>query len=122
MYRKVRKKTPPSPTRSAVASVPSAASVAEKAPEPAVPKKRAAPKKAAPKKTSSKKKVAAKKTSSKKAAAAKTPKLKAIKWDEGMTQKALYRLAKDAGLKVLSKDWKEEIVRAIKKHNKKAAK
>lgn len=104
MYNKVRPKVPPKPRVVAPVAAPKAEEAAK--PKKAVSKKVAAPKKAAPKKK----------------AAAKKPKLKTIKWDEGMTQKALYRLAKDAGLKVLSKDWKEEIVRAIKKHNKKAAK
>ena len=39
-----------------------------------------------------------------------------------MTQKKLYVIAKKAGLKVLSKDWKSEIIRELKKADRKANK
>jgi hypothetical protein len=65
------------------------------------------------------KKPAAKKPAAKKKA---VKKIKLIKWDDGETQKVLYQRAKKAGLDVRSKDWKSEIVQAIKKHNKKASK
>jgi hypothetical protein len=70
------------------------------------------------------KKPAAKKPAAKKPAAKKkaVKKIKLIKWDDGETQKVLYQRAKKAGLDVRSKDWKSEIVQAIKKHNKKASK
>lgn len=130
MYGKVRRKTPPTPTRQIAQQAP-AAPVPEKAPESAAPKKTAkktvvakktpakktAPKKAAAKKTPAKK--TAKKTTTKKTAAKKP---KAIKWDENMTQKDLYKKAKAAGLNVKSKDWKSEIIAEIQKYNKKAAK
>jgi hypothetical protein len=77
-------------------------------------------KKVAKKKTASKKKVAKKATKKPaKKKAAKKP--KTLKWDEEMTQKELYRLAKDAGLNVLSKDWKSEIIKEIKKYNRKVS-
>jgi hypothetical protein len=65
------------------------------APAPATPKKEA-PKKEAPKKEAPKK--------------AKKP-----KWDEDMTQKELYQIAKKAGLDVKSRDWKHEIIAALKR-------
>jgi len=58
----------------------------------------------------------------KKAAKKVVKKLKVIKWSEDDTQKVLHQKAKKAGLDVRSKDWKSEIVQAIKKHNKKASK
>ena len=117
MYGKVRRKKPPTPTRQiGTPTTPAPAPAPQKAeakatPEEAAPKK--STKKAAPKKST--KKAAPKKSTKKKGP-------KRIEWDESMTQKELYRLAKDAGLEVRSKDWKDEIMDALKKHNRKAAK
>ena len=77
-------------------------------------------KKAAKKTKKAAKKVtkAAKKTTKKaKKKAKKTTKKakKKVKWSEDMTQKELYKIAKKAGLDVRSKDWKHEIVAALKK-------
>jgi len=58
----------------------------------------------------------------KKATVKKIKEIKEIKWSEDDTQKVLYAKAKKAGLDVRTKDWKSEIVSAIKKHNKKASK
>jgi hypothetical protein len=94
----------------------------KKASKKKVAKKAAAKKvtKKVAKKTASKKKVAKKATKKPaKKKAAKKP--KTLKWDEEMTQKELYRLAKDAGLNVLSKDWKSEIIKEIKKYNRKVS-
>jgi len=63
-----------------------------------------------------------KKTTKKVAKKATVKKIKEIKWSEDDTQKVLYAKAKKAGLDVRTKDWKSEIVSAIKKHNKKASK
>lgn len=105
----------------------------EEAPEKPAAKKKASKKKVAKKKTAKKaaaKKVAKKATKKKvakkatKKPAKKKPakkKPKTLKWDEEMTQKELYRLAKDAGLNVLSKDWKSEIIKEIKKYNRKVS-
>jgi hypothetical protein len=136
MYGKVQRKVPPRPTRPITG--PATPAAPEKAAEPEAPKKKAskkaakkkavakkapakkkAAKKAAPKKKAAKKKTTKKKATKKKAAAKKP---KAIKWDESMTQKELYKKAKAAGLNVRAKDWKSEIVAEIKKYNKKAAK
>jgi len=67
-------------------------------------------------------KKATKKTTKKVAKKATVKKIKEIKWSEDDTQKVLYAKAKKAGLDVRTKDWKSEIVSAIKKHNKKASK
>lgn len=53
---------------------------------------------------------APKKKASKKSAAKKRP-----KWNEDMTREELYRIAKEAGLEVRTRDWKHEIVEALKK-------
>ena len=76
--------------------------------------KKAAPKKAAPKKAAAKK-AAAKKAAPKKAAKKAAAK---IKWSEDMTQKTLYAIAKKHGLDVRAKDWKSEIISALKKASK----
>lgn len=93
MYRMVLRKVPPAPRAHAPVVQPPTTSAALVEPTP--------PKTAA--------KTATKKTVSK-------PPL--LEWDESMTQKELYRIAKGAGLNVKSKDWKSEIIAEIKKANK----
>ena len=58
---------------------------------------------------------AAKKAAPKKAAKKAAAK---IKWSEDMTQKTLYAIAKKHGLDVRAKDWKSEIISALKKASK----
>jgi len=98
-------KTAPAPKKAA----PKKAAPKKAAPKKAAPKK-AAPKKAAPKKAAPKK-AAPKKAAPKKAATK-------IKWSEDMTQKALYAVAKKHGLDVRAKDWKHELIAALKKASK----
>jgi hypothetical protein len=147
MYGKVRRKVPPAPRvrpqqptptesvlqkqkalqeavkRQQAGLVGPAAEVVEEKPVGATAKKKVTKKAAAKKvtkKTAAKKKVAKKATKKPaKKKAAKKP--KTLKWDDEMTQKELYRMAKDAGLNVRSKDWKSEIIKEIKKYNRKVS-
>lgn len=111
MYGRVPRKVPPTarPTPApARASVPVVAVAVDPQSEAV-----AAPELVAEVPQKASKKGASKKTS--KAPSRKTAPKKTVTWDEGMTQKALYQVAKKAGLDVRSKDWKHEIVAALKK-------
>jgi hypothetical protein len=125
------RKTPAEAARDAAAAAEEAKADAKKEKRrEAAAKRKAEKEKKAKKKPAkkAKKKVAkkAKKAVKKVAKAAKKPAKKAkkkatkkrIKWSEDMTQKELYAIAKKHGLKVLSKDWKSEIIRELKKATK----
>lgn len=94
---------------------PAAPPVVEKAAEKKAPKKPPATKKEPVKKEPVAEKKAPKKPAAETKAPKKEPAKKKPKWNEDMTQKELYLIAKKAGLDVKSRDWKHEILAALKK-------